>query len=435
MSERHNPFPSQFTLNGADYFLLQLDRIMLRSSGKNNVCTLVVTLQQRLELDDLKRYLSDKPVYQWVSKLRLKKGLPFTLIKWVVDAKGDVAEIQQHQLEENQNVPDNLLATTINVINQAPFKIDLLQRSKTGTVLIFTWHHAFMDAHGGESLAHFLGSQLTSKQPEWLHQQKINLPLKQRALIAQDMKNYLHEVSKLPLLSLYKKQSAKPSLHYQLLSFNETQSQLISNRARQHGAGISLSNFYLAATACAVAFIHQQRGTLEGDVLVPVPLDRRRRGSDDPIIGNQVSFLFYRIPKKALSDLQNCTTELINQMRNLMRDNNPEHGLVMMDFMRRNPGLIYRLMLEAPTAGLMASFFYSDTGESLQKYDELFGCPVESAVHYPPTMYPPGMTFVFSRFRGCLQLSFGYMEQVINDKEVEQLFNQLRSLLLGEASE
>lgn len=435
MSEPDNSFPACFALNGADYFLLQLDKIMLRSSGNNNVCTLVVTLQERLELNDLEHCLSNKPVYQWLRRLRLKKGLPFSLHKWIVVPGVEVPEIKQYQLEKNQGVPENLLATAIDPNNQAPFKIELLQRSKSASILIFTWHHALMDAHGGESLTYYLGSEKTHIQPQWLQQQQIDLPLRERAQIAQDMKNYLHEVSKLPLLSLYKKQSTKPTLRYQLLSFTEAESQLISQRARQYGAGISLSNFYLAATACAVAKIHQQRAPLDGDILVPVPLDRRRRGSDDPIIGNQVSFLFYRIPKQILSNLESCTTELIEQMKKLMRDNNPEHGLVMMDFMRRNPGLIYRLMLKGPTAGLMASFFYSDTGESLQKYDNVFGCPVESAVHYPPTMYPPGMTFVFSRFRGCLQLNFGYMEQVISNEEVEQLFIQLRSFLLGEENE
>jgi len=432
MSERDKLFPSYFALNGADYFLLQLDRIMHRSSGKNNVCTFVVTFNDRLESGDLKHYLSDKPVYQWLSRIRLKQGLPFSLAKWVVDPKVQVPDIRQHQLADDQVVPESLLATTINIKHQAPFKIDLLQRSKAGSILIFTWHHALMDAHGGESLAYHLGFDGVDQQPQWLQQKQIDLPLKQRAQIAQNMKNYLHKVSKLPLLSLYKKQSAKLTIRYQLLSFSETQSQLISHRAQQYGAGFALSNFYLAAIACTVAQIHQHRAPLDGDVLVPVPLDRRRRGSDDPIIGNQVSFLFYRIPQHLLSDLQACTTELTEQMKNLMRDNKPQYGMIMMDFMRRNPGFIYQLMIKAPTAGLMASFFYSDTGESLQKYDNLFGCSVESAVHYPPTLYPPGMTFVVSRFQGCLQLTLGYMEQVITEREVEQLSIQLRSNLLGE---
>ena len=79
----------------------------------------------------------------------------------------------------------------------------------------------------------------------------------------------------------------------------------------------------------------------------------------------------------------------------------------------------------------MASFFYSDTGDSLQDFDVVFGQPVSSAIHYPPNMYPPGMTFVFSRFQGALQLTFGYMEPDLDAAEVELLLTSVRSVLLG----
>ena len=42
-------FPKQIILNGADYFLLQLDQIMLQSSGRRNVCTFVLELEDQLE--------------------------------------------------------------------------------------------------------------------------------------------------------------------------------------------------------------------------------------------------------------------------------------------------------------------------------------------------------------------------------------------------
>jgi hypothetical protein len=144
-----------------------------------------------------------------------------------------------------------------------------------------------------------------------------------------------------------------------------------------------------------------------------------------------VTFLFYRLPKQLLLNTQDCTVELINQMKQLMRSDNPNHYVIMMDFLRRIPGLFYRMMLKAPTKGLMASFFYSDTGDLLQDCDHLFGSSIKKAVHYPPNLYPPGMTFVFSRFQGRLQLTLAYMESVINEQEVDQLFVELSTVLLG----
>ncbi len=435
MPDQGKKFPEYIELNGADCFLLQLDRIMLRTSGRNNVCTFVVSLKQKIELDELELYLSNNPAYQWITRLRIKKGLPFSLINWVFDAALPVPRVKQFQFEENDSVPESLLATTIRIKNQSPFKIDLVQISNSKSLLIFTWHHVLMDAHGGESFIYTLGKKRSINDAELLVEEKSKLlPLGQRANIAQKMKNFLHEKSQLPLFSLYKKKAIvkenTPVLRYRVISFTEEQTRQIKESARLQGAGFLLSAFYLAATTCSVVHIQQLRGSIEGDVLIPVPLDRRKRGVDAPIMGNQVTFLFYRIPQKVLSDVQACTAELINQMKTLMRIDSPNHYLIMMGFLRRIPGFFYRLMLKKPTKGLMASFFYSDTGESLQKYEQLFDRSVESAIHYPPTMYPPGLTFVFSRFRGSLQITLGYIEQVISDKEVDQLFIHLRSVLL-----
>ncbi len=432
MTEKKSHFPNTIELNGADCFLLQLDHLMWSSSRLRNVCTFAITLEKRIELDAVNQSLLHNPAYQWICGLRLKKGLPFTLAKWVFDEKVELAEIKQHQLIDSNDIPDTLLATAINLKNQAAFKVDLVQLpNNSGSVLVFTWHHVLMDARGGESFIRYLGTMQAPEPKNWVAEQANRLPLKERADIAQTMKQFLYDTSELPLLSLYKKTSIKPVLRYCTLSFSTEQSQLISKQATTQGAGFLPSAFYLAATANTVASIQQQRSPLEEDMLVPIPLDRRLRGAQTPIIGNQVTFLFYRLPKQILLNTQECTVELINQMKQLMRSDNPNHYVIMMDFLRRIPGLFYRMMLKAPTKGLMASFFYSDTGDLLQNCDSLFGSPVKTAIHYPPNLYPPGMTFVFSRFQDRLQLTFAYMESVITEQEVEQLLTKLSTVLQG----
>ncbi len=428
----NSKFPAQIILNGADNFLLQLDNIMLRSSGQGNVCTFVVALQEQLELAVLEFNLADNPAYRWITRLRLRKGFPFSLAKWVVDSNAELPEIKQYQIEADDKLPSELLAKVIAIKNESPFKIDLIQVADAGSYLVFSWHHALMDAHGGESFVHLLTSKHALNQQEWVKHLSFNRPLKERAQIAREMKQFLYDTSQLPLLSLFKTGTIKPTQSYRILSFTQQQSGLISDTARQHGAGFLLSALYLAATASAIAAIKKQRGPLNGDVLVPVPLDRRLKGARGPIIGNQVSFLFYRIPKQNLSNLQDCTVGLTEQMKNLIRSENPGHYLIMMDFLRRVPGIIYRLMLKAPTEGLMASFSFSDTGE-LPDFEQLFGQTMNSATHYPPNLYPPGMTFIFSRFRGCLQMTFAYTEDIISVQEVDQLMLQIRSALLGKS--
>jgi hypothetical protein len=435
MADQSNQFPSTVTLNGADYFLLQLDRMMVRTSHRNNVCTFVVSLKEPLAPETLEQSLLSHQLYVWVTRLRFTHPFPLTLARWVFDKTLPLPQIKQCQLLKGENQLESYLATDINIRKDSPFKIDLLHTADEGSILVFTWHHVLMDAHGGESFIRSLGLEEAITLSELIKDESVDLPLKDRANIAQDMKVFLSDTSQLPLLSLYKKPSwlkkSQATLRYRVTSFSTQQTQDIMGVAREQGAGFLLSAFYLAATTCAVSHVHQQREGEEGDVLVPVPLDRRKRGEDSPLIRNQVTFLFYRIPQQLASDIKRCTAELIEQMKVLMRTDSPRHYLIMMDFLRRIPGFFYRMMLKQPTKGLMASFFYSDTGESLQGFDQFLNISVKSAIHYPPVMHPPGITFVFSRFKGALKITLGYMEEVVSEDEVEQIIATLRSTLLN----
>lgn len=435
MAEQNSQYPDTVILNGADCFLLQLDRMMRRTSDRHNVCTFVVSLDKALALETLDQCLQKNSQYQWVTRLRLHQGLPFALARWTFDKTLSLPQIKQYQLADGESIPEHYLATEVDIRNESPFKIDLLQTTAAGSIIVFTWHHVLMDAHGGESFVRSLGLGQLIKPNELLNNESADLPLKDRAHIAQEMKKFLSDASQLPLFSLYKKpnwlKKSQATLHYRVISFTEQQTQQMTNVAREQGAGFLLSAFYLAATTGSVASIQQQRGTQEGDVLVPVPLDRRKRGEDYPLIRNQVTFLFYRIPQKIVSDIKPCTAELIDQMKTLMRTDNPKHYLIMMDFLRRIPSMLYRIMLKNPTKGLMASFFYSDTGESLQGFDRFLNCSVKGAVHYPPVMHPPGITFVYSRFKGALQITLGYMEDVVSEEEVNLLIDHLHSTLLN----
>ncbi len=429
-------FPESMTLNGADFFLLQLDRIMWKVSGQRNVCIFSVTLQERLEYEDLEKVLAANSAYQWVCRLRLKNSWPFTLAKWEYKAKLILPEIEQYQGNEQDGLPESLLNEPFNVSRDAPFKVSLVQISGQGSQLVFTWHHALMDAHGGETFIRHLGGSESMQGIDWFtNEQRSLLPLRERADIALKMKEFLCDVSRLPFNSFAHKNKTKQAVHYRVLSFTQAQSELITKNAREQGAGFLVSAFYLAATACAVAKVQSKKMPLAGDMVIPIPLDRRKRGVHSPVFGNQVSFLFYRIPLAALTNVKICVAELISQMKSLMRADNPSDYLVMMDFLRRVPGWLYRMQLSSPTKGQMASFYYSDTGDSLDLYDEMFACGVKNAVHYPPNMSPPGVTFVFSRFKGALQLTLGYMDSALNQQELEQLMAELQLGLLGATSE
>ena len=357
MPERDNQFPDSITLNGADYFCLQLDSLMWQTSGKRNVCTFVVTLPERLALEDLHQQLSSHPAYQWICRLRLRQGVPFSLAKWTHHPKVELPAINEYQIESGDSPPEHLLSTALDIKNQSAFKIDLLQCAGAGSLLVFTWHHVLMDARGGEAFIRYLGTTSSLRQPDWIAKEDIRLPLKSRANIASDMKRFLYDTSSGPLLSLYTKTMIKPLGRYRVLSLTPQQSLTINERARQQGAGFLVSAFYLAATAYAVAQVQKQRGIGDGDALVPIPLDKRKRGAQGAVLGNQVSFLFYRIPNAVLADVRACTAELIKQMKTLMLAESPGHYTIMMGFFAADAGLFLLANVESAYKGINGQLF------------------------------------------------------------------------------
>ncbi|MDA0989647.1 MAG: hypothetical protein O3A51_02705, partial [Verrucomicrobia bacterium] len=191
------------------------------------------------------------------------------------------------------------------------------------------------------------------------------------------------------------------------------------------------SHYYLAACARAVTTVVAERGDPVGDIVVTLPQDRRRRGAAGPILMNQVTFLFYRIPAAALDSMSGTVAELAKQMMDLMRQDFPALFLRMMLLFRYLPPWLHRFLLQQPTRKRMASFFFSDTGHSLDGFTHFMGVPVLTASHIPPNMVPPGLTFIFSRCQGRLAISLGSTAEDIRSEERDRLVDQLRRELLG----
>jgi NRPS condensation-like uncharacterized protein len=426
-------FPTEFPLNGIDHFLHQLDRVLFQSSGKGNVCSFVVELEGHLTASILNKYLSNQPTYQWITGLRLRRGRFFKLARWYVDTSADWPSIQEHEFSVASELPDSLLNPLINPEQESPFKTDVILTATQRTFIVFSWHHALMDAHGAETfIQHFCSSE-SPDNSEWVKNIKPRCEhsIKERLRMVRGMKVYLYDACKLPIVSLYQPKPARPTLRHRVLKFNREETLKIVETARQQGAGFLVSAFYLAATARAVAHIQSQRGSLQGDFLVPVPQDRRKRGAHESLVGNQVTFIFYRIPQTALNSIKECTSELVQQTTKLMRSEAPEGYLTMIGLIQRLPSWLYRWLMKSPTRGLMASFFYSDTGDSLSDFKMFCNRRVFNAIHYPPNAYPPGVTFIFTRFQGSLQITISYMEEVLDNKEIEILIQHLQSDLLS----
>ena len=132
-----------------------------------------------------------------------------------------------------------------------------------------------------------------------------------------------------------------------------------------------------------------------------------------------------------MTSLKEIVSDLRNQMMDQMRARLPQSYFIMMDSMRRFPKWLYQYLVASPTKGALASYFYSDTGQSLMGLDRFAGCYVLDATHYPPNSAFPGLTIIFMRFKGCQKIIFAYPDMENMKDKMDKFESVLKRNLLG----
>jgi len=415
----------KFPLNGADYFMLVLDRLMVKSSGWSNACRFVVELNCSISRIELELFLRQNHAFEILQSLRLK--VPGFLIfpYWQVTASSAIPSVREFKVQDIENIPEKCFDKLLNPETDPPLRIDLVIYASGANALLFTWHHCLMDARGAELLLNHIGGNLRFDshvadrriKPDWkgIH----------------TLKKKLYEITKLPLAFLHKKAVTESELRNVIITFSEDETRIIEENSRRSGAIHNRSLFFLAVSARAMRSVYLQRGNSGKDIFVPVPQDQRRRGAKGPMLRNQVSFLFYRIREDTLIDIRVVVRDLIDQMMQMMRHEIPASYLSMMEYSRRLPLFFYKRILKRNAGGQLASFFFSYTGDSLKDFAHFDGREINQAVHIPPNTFPPGIIIIFSNYRGRLNVTFGYMTSVIQENELETFISSLKSDLIS----
>jgi hypothetical protein len=216
------------------------------------------------------------------------------------------------------------------------------------------------------------------------------------------------------------------------VEFSHEETTRIDERAARLNASFRRSHFHLAATVHALHAVVARRGGPPAAYVIPVPHDQRRRGAAGPLFSNQISFLFFRVEPEQAGNLGATIGELTRQMIDQVRRRTPESFGAAMELFKPTPLGFYASQLGRPTRGKFATFFFSDAGEACAGMDELMGARVTGVTHLAPASRPPGLTVVFSRFRGRQSAMLAWVDDCLDEGEAELLEHGLRAALLGE---
>ncbi len=418
---------------------------MRRVGLPGNVCCAVLRLGDGFDLERLRRRIAESPVMDWLARARIVRPVPLLPPLWRTSAQRETVLFEHPEQNDGAEMPWPLPQVVaereLHAARGPGLAFDVMRHADGTSHLFLSWNHTYLDARGLDLLLNHLNAgdtangaptvenlispkQLGSGLSGWWPNVKQ----------ARGSLKWLNESGEEPLFSL-----VPPGPHprscgnrYRVIYFTEQETAVIDARSQQLTAGFRRSHFYLAASIRALHAVAVQRGNQTGAYLIPVPHDTRKRGANGPIFSNHLSILFYRIEPRHAGRISDIVGELSRQMTNQIRDRFPESCLAALDMFKPLPLGFYVRHLGKPTRGKIATFSFSDSGESCAGMKELWGGKILEVTHLVPAWRPPGLTMIFLRFGNRLSALVSSVDDCLSPAEVDGMERDVRLALLEE---
>lgn len=424
---------------------------MKQASRRDNMCHLIIHFSETIDFEKLDAAIQHSEILNWLNNVKFSRQFLFGIPQWITDFEKSNPKLG-NKYEIDSTTPEGFISPQLieserNGKYPPRISFDFVLDKGKNPSLVFTWPHVLMDARGAEFLIRHLDGKVINDNSltncEIFHnikptQNKIkslfDFPRKLR--FSRKSVNCISQASQLPLTSLIPESNTvlNDKKHYQVFKFTEEETAQIDKHFEAKGAFFQKSLIYLAATIRSVKSIIAKRNVPEKNYFIPVALDIRKRGSNVPIVSNQVTFLFYRITPEQTGSIEEIISSLSQQMMEQMRGEIPRSYTDMMDIFRRLPVSLYSRLISNPTKGQMASFYFSYLGEVFSDKETFFNQQIKEVIHLPSVSFPPGVSIIFYRFRNCLYAVISWVEGCLDESELALFQDILRRELLAGGS-
>lgn len=428
--------PRKVYLSGADCFHLVLDKHARKHGAGGNVMRKVFYFNKALSADKVIAILQGSPVIYWLCNITLKPGNLFGIPYWKYSDMGRNILLHHHKEDIEKAIPQKILERDINVHAERFIEADLVSYPSGCCAFILSWNHILLDAKGTNLLFEHLDMMAANRETRL----DTYFPAKQKGtgMLAYirnmyKVKSFIQHSSRKPVSSIatVNCKSSAGIVKYRNIHFNSTESEKINSNAVQTGSRFGPTLFFIACCA-KVIYHYNKKNNKKGDIWLPVPYDGRMKGATGPLISNCVSFLFYRLPESALTDIHLTVKSLSAQMTAQVKDNIPKRYSMFLNMMRHVPLWLYYFLISRTGEGTFASFLYTSTGDNFKELKSLFGEPLSGLALIPALTYPPGFTFVFMKHESGLSIEIAYSPEVIDGNDLLLIEQNLRDTLFFE---
>ncbi len=417
-------------LTEADCFLRALEKRHINHTGlSTNICHYLLELEGRLDAEEFRRKINLNKDVLWLASLSSAKSHPLAIPEWQKTKSITTIPVLVHDSDEL--IPEAIINRTMHD-DESHICCDVVYRSNGDSALIFSWHHLLMDGYGVILLLRQLASDAASPLHHILDtNQKERLRLLQLAN-ATRAKFFVDRISRKPLSSIAPVQPINnQNQKIRVIRFTPEETSLFDKIGPSLGAPFGRSPVYLASAARGVYALLKSKNIPIHDLWIPVPKDQRKKGSDGPLLGNHLSFLFYRLKAGELNSLENTVRSINHQMVDQIKSKMSRDYDLLMKYLRRTPTPLYYFWIKGPQGGSLSSFLFTTAADHPDEFRVFAGHAIKDAWSFPSSIYPPGLNFAFMRFRNKLHIMIMYFEEVISESDAEQLEKQFRTDLLG----
>jgi hypothetical protein len=411
-------------LTGADHFHLLIDRQMRQKGLPGNISRFHLQLAHSADLGRLADALRNDPTLNRVSRLRLQHCWP-NAPKWL--ETGDVSDAAfLHSGISLGSFGSTVLNASVSATS-IPVRIDLCALDDGSKHLVISMHHALFDHRGMRLFLRSLADGTAPAQFFIFHGKR-----KWASEVAGAVRGMLSALGSggWRLAALADKSTAisgQPIFY----DIGLTEEETVRSDASAHAAGSrpGRSAFYLAATLVALRELLDARGRHPPYFWVPVPHDMRRRGGEGHLVGNDLSFLFFKLLREDQLTVGQAVAAIQRQLTGQVRKGVLHHQAAVQRAFRFIPFWLMNAMVGLTTGGRVSTLAFSDLGEERDPVTSFRGEEVLRSSHIPPVPFPPGLSVVFLRDNGRQRLVLGCYGEVIPGQEMEVFRDRLRCLL------
>jgi len=418
----------RYFLKGIDYFQLLIDHHNKKKGGLGHEARLSVYLAGKLNEYLFLQILNANPHFQQLQTIRLGKsfGLGYPSITFT-NTNGKIPVTFQEL--NGTEIPESAYNIQVQVYENPPMHIQVFYLANNTTCVLFTFHHILFDFAGVQSFINSLcGMQNIPLLPTETKPRKFSKRVKsffEAVFFTFKEANAKMTVEKKPL------PKQKPlRTTYKEITFTESERLRIYENASKHGLALNPGMYLLAGVSKGLhdeIFSKQKKHNF---IWAPVPVNVRKKGTDDAILFNGLSFLFYKLRPVALKDIESTTKEIKAQMLDQMRKKLPAAFIDFADGYWYMPMFFYAPMMYLPSWGKLSSFSFSVLGNTFPNLIEFMGLKVTNIINHPSNSISPGITFLFYEFRGELRMMTSWVKGQYTSEEQDRVLDRVKNLLI-----